>query len=94
MNQRTILLRWNHHLPLVHRDLLVYPRRGISPLQPFICCNARLVHIDIEETDAPVVSTISAVAAKAHGSSVAEPQRRLAVAVGAWHAVVVDVVTK
>ena len=50
--------------PYLHDDLLVDPLVRLAILDPLVCHNAALVHIDLEKPHTSVIASVSAVPAK------------------------------
>lgn len=75
-------------------DLLIDLLCQIAKLDTFICPYLRLVHVDVEESHATVISSVSAIATKASATRIAHPQRRLLGFIARKGAVFVSVVAR
>lgn len=61
---KSILVNELRGFPSLHDDLLVDPLVYLAILDPLVCCDAALVHVELEEPYASVVPSVSAVPAK------------------------------
>lgn len=82
-----------HRIPCIHNDLLVDSTFNVTVFEPLPRSDSCLVHVDVEQSHAPMKAAVACVAAKASTSSVTHPQGGLLVLVDGESTVVVDVIT-